>query len=185
MSQPITDLARHVRKERAPLGVYLAGAYTLLIIHASLNPFTGWRSAPDGMLAFLGTWPRYVTAFDVAVNIAGYVPFGLLLGLALARRLRQPELMLVVAALGTALSFSMEALQSLLPGRIASLVDLLANGAGAALGAAAAPWLRHPRFKARAFALRNAMFLQGRTVDWGLALLGLWLFAQTNPALPL
>jgi len=90
-----------------------------------------------------------------------------------------------VAALGAVLSFSMEALQSLLPGRIASLVDLLANGAGAALGAVAAPWLRHPRFKARAFAMRNAMFLQGRTVDWGLALLVLWLVAQTNPALPL
>src|SRR5574341_990940 len=84
-----------------------------------------------------------------------------------------------------ALSLSMEALQSLLPGRIASLVDLLANGAGAALGALAAPWLHRPRFKARAFALRNAVFLQGRTVDWGLALVGLWLFAQTNPALPL
>ena len=185
MSRHVTDLARHLRRQHAPLAVYFAAAYTLLIVHASLSPFTGWRAAPGGVFAFLGAWPRYVTAFDVAVNVAAYVPFGLLAGYALAKRLRQPDLLVLVAALGAALSLTMEALQALLPGRIASVVDLLANAAGAALGGLAAPWLGQPRFRARAYALRDALFLQGRIVDWGLALLALWLLAQTNPALPL
>lgn len=185
MSRHVTDLARHLRRSRAPLAVYLAAAYTLLIVHASLSPFTGWRPAAGGVFAFLGTWPRYLTAFDIAVNVAAYVPFGLLAGYALAKRVRQPDLLLAVAALGGALSLGMEALQALLPGRIASVADLLANAAGAALGGAVAPWLGHPRFRTRAYALRDALFLQGRIVDWGLALLALWLLAQTNPALPL
>jgi VanZ family protein len=185
MSPPITDLARHARSDHAPLSGYLAAAYTLLIVHASLSPFTGWRPAPGGALAFLFSWPRYITAFDIVVNVAAYVPFGVLLGVALARRLRHPELLLAVAAIGALLSLSLEALQALLPGRIASLVDVLANGAGAALGAIPAPGLRHPPVKRLVIALRHALFLQGRVVDWGLALLGLWLLAQTNPALPL
>jgi VanZ family protein len=185
MSRPVEDLARRVRARRNPLSAYLAVAYTLLIVHASLNPFSGWRLPEEGVLAFLGTWPRYLTVFDVVVNVAAYAPFGLLLSLTLARRLRHPELLLVVAAAGLLLSLSLETLQSLLPGRIASVVDLLANASGAALGALGGPWLRHPPVKRQVMALRHALFLQGRTVDWGLALLGLWLLAQTNPVLPL
>lgn len=185
MTRPVEDLALHVRAHRIPLGAYLAVAYTLLIVHASLNPFTGWRLPEAGMLAFLAVWPRYLTAFDIVVNVAAYVPFGVLLAVALARRLRHPELLIAVTAAGALLSLSLEALQSLLPGRIASVVDLIANAAGAALGALAGPWLRHPPVKRHVIALRHALFLQGRVVDWGLALLGLWLLAQTNPALPL
>jgi glycopeptide antibiotics resistance protein len=185
MTRPVEDLARHVRPHHTPLGAYIAVAYTLLIVHASLNPFTGWRLPDAGVLAFLGAWPRYLTAFDIAVNFAAYVPFGVLLGVALARRLRHPDLLLAVTAAGALLSLSLEALQSLLPGRFASIVDLLANASGAALGALIAPWLRHPPVKRQVIALRHALFLQGRLVDWGLALLALWLLAQTNPALPL
>jgi VanZ family protein len=185
MTRPVQDLARHVRAHRIPLGANLAVAYTLLIVHASLNPFTGWRLPEAGALAFLGVWPRYLTAFDIVVNVAAYVPFGILVGLALARRWRHPELLLAVTAAGAMLSLSLEALQSLLPGRFASIVDLMANAAGAALGALLAPWLGHPLLKRQVIALRHALFLQGRLVDWGLALLGLWLLAQTSPALPL
>lgn len=185
MTRPVEDLARQVRAHDTPLGAYLAVAYTLLIVHASLNPFTGWRLPETGVLAFLGAWPRYLTGFDIVVNVAAYVPFGMLVGVALARRLRHPDLLVAVTAAGVLLSFSLEALQSLLPGRFASIVDLLANASGTALGALPAPWLRHPPVKRKVIALRHALFLQGRLVDWGLALLALWLLAQTSPALPL
>lgn len=185
MTRPVEDLARQVRAHRIPLGAYLAVAYTLLIVHASLNPFAGWRLPKAGVFDFLGVWPRYIVAFDITVNVAAYVPFGLLVGMVLARRLYYPELLFAVTAAGALLSFSLETLQSLLPGRIASVVDLLANAGGAGIGALGSPWLRYPPVKRKVIALRHALFLQGRLADWGLALLGLWLLAQTSPALPL
>ena len=60
----------------------------LLVAYASLYPFSGWRDVGLSPLAFLnGPWPRYVTAFDITVNVAGYLPFGLLAVLAIYPRL--------------------------------------------------------------------------------------------------
>ncbi len=185
MTQHVIDHASQVGSRRATRSAYLALAYTLLIAYASLNPFSGWHAPEGGVFAFLGVWPRYLTGFDLAINVAAYVPFGLLVGLALTRRLRHPELLMLVTLAGAALSLTMEALQGFVPGRIASLADLLTNTAGCAAGALAAPWLRSPRFHALAAKLRDELFLEGRVVDWGVALLALWLFAQVNPSLPL
>ncbi|MDE2584156.1 MAG: VanZ family protein, partial [Betaproteobacteria bacterium] len=66
------------------LARYLALAYTLLVIYASLHPFSGWRDLGLSPLAFLEAgWPRYWTGFDLTVNILAYVPLGFLLALAL------------------------------------------------------------------------------------------------------
>ena len=185
MTQSVIDHAPQAVSRRATRSAYLALAYTLLIAYASLNPFSGWRAPASGVFAFLGVWPRYLTGFDLAINVAAYVPFGLLVGLALSRRLRHPELLMIVTIAGAALSLGMEALQGFLPGRIAALPDVLTNTAGSALGALPAPWLRTPRFEAFAARLRDDLFLEGRVVDWGVALLALWVFAQINPSLPL
>lgn len=185
MTQHVIDHASQVGSRRATRSAYLALAYTLLIAYATLNPFSGWHRPDGGWFEFLGVWPRYLTGFDLAINVAAYVPFGLLVGLALTRRLRHPELLIAVTLAGAALSLAMETLQGFVPGRIASLADLLTNTAGCAAGALAAPWLRSPRFQAFAARVRDDLFLEGRVVDWGIALLALWLFAQVNPSLPL
>jgi hypothetical protein len=77
----------------------------------------------------------------------------------------------------------LETAQSYLPARIASNVDVLTNVAGAAAGALAAVlfarWLLDDGPLQR---LRAQALTPGAASDLGLALLGLWLFAQLNPA---
>jgi hypothetical protein len=121
--------------------------------------------------------------FDVAANVLGYVPLGLLCVAALHPRLNGRAAGALALALGVALSASLEAAQSYLPTRIASNLDVVANAAGAALGAAlgvrAAPWLLgHGPFRR----WRAGTFLPGAAIDAGLVLHALWLFLQLNPA---
>jgi len=162
---------------------YLLAAYVLLVAYGSLHRFTGWRDPGTSPFAFvLAPWPPYVTGFDIGANVIAYVPLGLLGVLAAAPRFVGTSAWFVATLGGTALSFVMEALQSYLPDRIESNVDLAANVFGAAIGAAAgvivARWLaRHGGL----YALRDELFHHGRQTDLGLVLIGLWLFALLNP----
>jgi VanZ family protein len=72
---------------------------------------------------------------DLVINIAVFVPAGLLIQAALRRALRPP--LAVTAAtlvIGGALSLGAEALQFSIPGRYSSAGDVAANVAGLALG---------------------------------------------------
>jgi VanZ family protein len=65
----------------------LSQAYVALIVYASLYPFSGWRDQGIAPWAFLWSpLPKYWTGFDVAANVAGYVPLGFLLALSFLRR---------------------------------------------------------------------------------------------------
>src|SRR5260221_101 len=111
--------------------------YTLLIVYASLYPLEGWRDHGISPFAYLTSpWPRYVTGFDLAANVTGYLPYGFLCVLALHPRIR--GLAAFAAAFGSAalLSLGMEAFQSYLPARVANNLDVLCNIAGGACGAA-------------------------------------------------
>lgn len=111
-------------------------AYVFLIVYASLYPFEGWRFAGVSPLAYLGApFPRYWTGFDVMVNVAGYVPLGVLLVTAASPRLRGGRALFFAVFAGTLLSFSMEALQAYLPSRVSSNLDLATNAAGVLAGA--------------------------------------------------
>ncbi|MET5116177.1 VanZ family protein, partial [Burkholderia pseudomallei] len=79
----------------------------------------------------------YLTAFDVVSNVLGYLPFGALAVLALYP-LRGVPAALVATLRGALLSGAMEALQTYLPTRVTSTLDLSANPLGALVGAAAA-----------------------------------------------
>ena len=60
------------------LARYLALAWLGLVIYGSLHPFSGWRDTGISPFAFLeGAWPRYWTTFDLATNVAVYMPLGL------------------------------------------------------------------------------------------------------------
>ena len=114
-------------------------ALVSLVIYASLYPFNDWRNQGISPFTFLAApWPQYLVGFDVAVNVLGYAPLGFLLTLVFLRSSRAPWAM-VAAVLGAAiLSLSMETLQSYLPSRVPSSVDLALNITGAALGACTA-----------------------------------------------
>jgi VanZ family protein len=154
--------------------------YALLVAYASLYPFEGWREPGLSPFAFLAAgWPRTFLRFDMVTNVLGYLPFGFLGVAALQPRLRGGAALAATIVAALALSLSLETLQSYLPARTASNLDLLCNVAGAALGAAVAPTLIA---RLDGLRLREQAFLPGADIDWGLALLALWLFVQLNPA---
>jgi VanZ family protein len=168
----------------SPLARILFWIYVLLAVYASLHPLEGWRDQGLSPFAFLASpWPRYVTGFDVAANVLGYLPYGLLCVLALRPAVQGGAALAVALASAALLSLGLEALQSYLPARVATHLDILCNvagaGAGAALGLAAAPRLFADGPHRR---MRAAVFLPGVGIDVGLVLVGLWLFIQLNPA---
>ena len=65
--------------QASPLARILFGVYVALAVYASLYPLADGRGHGLSPFAYLSApWPRYVTGFDLAVNVLGYVPYGLL-----------------------------------------------------------------------------------------------------------
>ena len=156
----------------------LALATMCLVVYASLYPFSDWRDQGISPFRFLtAALPKYWTGFDVAINLAGYAPVGFLLALSALRSGRVTWAVSVAVLSAGLLSLCMETLQSYLPSRVPSNVDLALNTLGAWLGACIA-WLLEKmgvighwsRFRARWLALdaRGAMVLLAL---WPVALL--------------
>ena len=167
----------------------LAGAYTVLIVYASLYPFSGWRDQELPFWEFLfAGWPKYWTAFDLVANVVGYVPLGFLLALSFMRRghvrylAMHPNLGGVAVAVlaGAVLSFLMEAIQNYLPSRVASNVDFGLNIAGTLLGAVVATGLELAGAIDHWTRFRERWFIP--EARGALALLALWPFALLFPA---
>jgi VanZ family protein len=157
--------------------------YVLLVVYATLYPFAGWRNVGLSPFAYLsGPWPRYVTAFDIVVNLAGYVPLGFFAIMALHPRARGLPAFLLALSAAAGLSLVLEAVQSYLPVRVPTNLDVLCNIGGAALGAALGqhftPLIAGGPLSQR----RAAAFVPGTGTDFGLVLVGLWFFIQLNPA---
>lgn len=118
-----------------PLARVMSLSYALLIIYVSLNPFDfnfhngisvwAWLNAP---------LPRFITLFDVAVNVLAYIPFGFLVMFAAYPRWRNFVALGVALGLSAMLALGVETLQSWLPTRIPSQMDWWANVLGALLG---------------------------------------------------
>jgi VanZ family protein len=166
----------------------LSQAYAALIVYASLYPFSGWRDQGIAPWEFLwSSLPRYWTGFDVAANVAGYVPLGFLLALSFLRRGRfRPSPPAKIAAIavavlaGTVLALLMEALQTYLPSRVPSNVDFGLNVAGALLGAVLAGVLEVMGAVDRWSRFRVNWFVED--ARGALVLLALWPFALLFPA---
>lgn len=153
------------------------------MVYASGQPFRGWRVPPPDVLRFLTQpWPRYVTLEDLLLNIAAYVPVGFLLAAALRPHVRAHRAVLLGMAAGIGLSVAMEYMQTLLPGRVASNVDVLTNGIGCVLGALAAPLFGPSRrLGERVYRWRDRRFETGMFADAGLVLIALWLLTALHP----
>ena len=159
----------------------LALALITLVVYASLYPFTEWRDQGISPFRFLtAPLPKYWTGFDVAINVAGYAPLGFLLALAGLRNRRVAWAVSVAVLSAALLSLCMETLQSYLPSRVPSKVDLMLNMLGGWAGACTAWALeklgvleRWSRFRERWFAV---------DARGALALLALWPVALLFPA---
>lgn len=160
------------RSSAAPL----AALYAVLIVYASLSPFSGWK-APATPLALYGLghmpWLSYWSRFDAFANLIGYMPFGVLLLGALVRSGRpvKPAIVATIVA-GMVLSMVAESLQNYLPRRVPSLLDWLLNSAGTVLGAGVALAIRARGGIDRWQVLRERWFVAASS--GGIALLLLW-----------
>lgn len=165
-----------------PTGAWLA-AWLVAVVYATLYPLSGWRTPDLWMVAFLSEpWPRWWTGFDVVVNVAAYLPLGLLLSAWLARRLNLPmgwaALFATIVAAG--LSLTLECAQALLPARVPSRMDLLANAAGGAVGSLIAASIGRRRIEQWPRRARQTLALAPHSTS-GLLLLCGWLVAQFHP----
>src|SRR2546430_446236 len=184
MQWPTPDTTEARAAARASSLARIAFAvYVLLVAYASLYPLEGWRDHGLSPFAYLTSpWPRYVTAFDLAANVLGYVPYGFLCVLALHPRIRGLAAFATALSSAALLSMAMEAAQTYLPARVATNLDLLCNLAGGACGAALGVLAVPTVLGGPLERLRSKAFFTGVEIDAGLALLALWLFTQLNPA---
>lgn len=132
-------------------------------------------------LAFLSQpMPRYWTFFDVSINVIGYIPFGILLVLACYPWLSRGWATLLCIVTGSLVSGTMEAIQTFLPSRVASNLDLLTNCIGLfigiVLGCLLTPWLLQKDLLRQ---VRRRWFVPG--MSNGLIIVALWPFAQIYP----
>jgi VanZ family protein len=165
---------------------YLTTGYALFIVYGSLTPFTGWQEQGlEFSAVLLSPLGQTYSWFDAVTNLLAYLPFGLLMGLTLRARVNAVWTVVLTTLAGLILSALMEYMQMYLPNRISSNVDLLMNGIGTFFGTLLAVsimprawffYLMHSRFK---------IFQRGQGVDFGLALVALWMFAQINPSMPI
>jgi VanZ family protein len=180
---PTTDElpARQTLPRPTRLPLYLALAYVVLILYASLYPFANWRDSGISPLAFLdAAWPRYWTIFDLSVNVAAYLPLGFLWALTLRHLPGRWTPALAALLLGGLLSLCMEALQTYLPSRVPSHVDLGCNTAGTAIGAVLAIWNGERIFR-RIGLFQQEVLAPIPHAELGLVLVGLWLLTQLSP----
>lgn len=156
-------------------------AYVFLIFYASWFPFTGWQfnswaTLPD----VIRQWPRYWSGFDAAVNVIGYIPYGILMVFALYPHITRWRAALLASISGAFISATAEIVQILLPSRVTSLLDFLTNTSGAItgaiLGALLTPLILE---KGRLQLLRKQWTHKESSRE--ILVLGLWIMAQIYP----
>src|SRR5258708_17106227 len=117
-------------EQPSTLARYMFVAYALLVVYASLHPFSGWRDQGVPQFAFLtARFPRPFLPFDFVANIIGYMPLGFLAVLAAHPLLRGRAAFAFAILCALALSLALESLQLYLPTRTSSNLDLFANTA--------------------------------------------------------
>jgi VanZ family protein len=168
------------RQRGSALGRELCAIYVLLIAYATLHPLTGWRDRGVSPLAWLEAWPRITLPFDLALNVAAYVPFGFLFVRAAMPALRGVFAVVLALLCGALLSCVLESLQTYLPSRTPSLADFVTNAAGAAAGAViGALWVWMQGRSAGG--ARGAWIGDSSDQARALILAGLWMFAILYP----
>ena len=155
----------------------------LLIGYVSLYPFVPLRAPVEGAFAAFFVKPRFIVGFDLILNVLAYVPFGVMACLRF-REARRPRPVLRTVAIATVLSFGFEMCQLFVPYRVASILDVVANAFGAAIGAFAFVEPVYTVLGRPLGDMRNRVFASGLWGDAGIVLVALWLLAQLNPALP-
>lgn len=165
---------------------YLTACYALFIVYASLTPFSGWQHQGVNFIEVLfAPIAQTFTWFDFTLNGASYFPFGFLLAYMLRYKTSAEKVLLWSTLTGLILSLSMEYTQMYLPSRVSSNSDLISNSFGTFFGALFTLAITKYTWFTYLKTWQDKWFKRGRIYDFGLALVILWIFAQTNPSLPM
>jgi VanZ family protein len=155
--------------------------YLVLVIYASCYPWAGWRN--NGLAPWVYLFeglPHYWTTFDLITNVVGYVPLGALIVFALYPRVSDRAAVLCAIASGVLLAVLLECIQSYLPSRVPSILDLITNTSGVLIGAIVGQRLSTPVLKqSRLRALKSHWFSARSSA--GLIVVALWPLAQIYP----
>jgi len=170
------------RSQASPIARAACVIYGLLLLYSGLAPWSGWRDLGIDAWAYLDApAPRYITTFDLVVNVLAYFPFGALVVLAVHPRIRGAPAAALGTVLGVLLSGSIEAGQTFLPTRVASNIDLLTNSLGSLAGAVvAAPLAATLIDRGRLAEWRRRWFERPATAV--LVAVAAWPVAQIYPA---
>lgn len=175
-----------LRPHHNSLALWVVGVCVAVIVYASLQPFVGWVAPEPPVRFFLWQWRQRWIASDAVFNVFAYIPLGAALAIALPSPLSRAAKIVVTVILGAILSLTMETAQMWLPKRYASAFDALANAAGLLLGALLGLVLTASATLMSGLNRgRNELIVGGRSGELKLVLLGVWLLAQINPAIPL
>lgn len=165
---------------------YLAVAYMLLIVYASLTPFAGWREQGLNFIDVLfAPLNQTFTWFDAILNCISYLPFGFFLAYMQRNHWSAAYVLILATFTGLAVSTAMEFAQLFLPVRVSSNIDLLSNTLGSFCGAVIAVTITRYTWFMRIKTWHEQWLKADKATDFGLALLVLWMFAQVNPTLPM
>ena len=132
------DLTPRLRRRgiQAAFGVYLVAlALVVFLPSKEASTVTGFVGVIAGWLAALGLpFREAAVGVEFVSNIVMFVPFGLLTTFLWPSRWNWWRMLL----LGAATSTFIEITQLIIPGRVTALSDVIANSAGALIGAVVA-----------------------------------------------
>ena len=162
----------------------MAILYTLLIVHLSLSPYSGWRDLGVDAFDYLSTpWippQQSVLWSDILINVLGYIPLGFLIAIGLFPELRGMFSIPLTTLLTTLLAGGLEALQTFLPTRVPSKLDLATNVLGGLIGAMLASYASHWLIGSGRLHRVHHQWLEAKTT-LGSACIVLWLFILIAP----
>jgi VanZ family protein len=159
--------------------------YVLLIIYGSLYPLSGWSDPHISMFSFLTEpTPLHISSADVLTNFVAYLPLGILLTVTFCLQWAAGSVLLATC-LGGFLSFVMESVQTFLPSRTSSKVDLLVNILGTLAGALIGLAFRETSvIRVGLRQARDAWFEPGAATDVAICAAMVWVGSQLSPFVP-
>jgi len=162
----------------------LAGLMAALT-YGTLFPFGGWQPLPTNLLDQFLTPGTVLGLGDILINIAIYVPLGLVLIRLLPSTTALPFALLIPVFCGALFSTSLELLQGYLPSRVSSVYDVGFNVAGTTIGTIIAMTSRGGSLFGRyARALNDQHRKHSGLATLRLSVIGLWLVAELAPFVP-
>ncbi|MDH5691495.1 MAG: VanZ family protein [Gammaproteobacteria bacterium] len=166
--------------------VFACGLYGLFLVYGTLFPILNFAWQPENFkVLFTNLNTVQITKPDLITNLIVYIPLGFLIASLLVKDRPFVIYTLLATCAGCVLSLSLELLQTQLPGRVPSLLDLLLNTVGAGLGGAIFSLMKHAG-SGQIVLFNRILSITNKDLHAKLAAscIGVWIASQTAPFAP-